>query len=30
LAHPLYRVHHVTLLRQEGVAQVGGPLNVVS
>jgi hypothetical protein len=29
LAHALHGVHHIALLRKEGVAQVGGPLNVV-
>jgi hypothetical protein len=29
-AHALDRVHHVTLLRQEGVTEVGSPLDVVS
>src|ERR1700740_1901987 len=29
LAHALHRVHHVTLLRKEGVTQVGGPLDAV-
>src|SRR5580658_1528131 len=30
LAHSLHRVHHVTLLREEGVTQVGGPLDAVN
>ncbi len=29
LAHPLNGIHHITLLRQKSVAQVGGPLNVI-
>jgi hypothetical protein len=29
LAHALDRAHHIRLLRQESVAQVGCPLNVV-
>ena len=29
LAHALHGIHHIALLRQECVAQVGGPLNVV-
>jgi hypothetical protein len=29
LAHALDRVHHIRLLRQESVPQVGCPLNVV-
>ena len=29
LAHALDGVHHIALLREEGIAQVGGPLNVV-
>src|SRR4029077_16853836 len=29
LAHPLHRVHHVLLLRQECIAQVRRPLNVI-
>ena len=29
LPHHLHRVHHLVLLRQEGVAQLGGPLDVV-
>src|SRR5271156_3873044 len=29
LAHALHRVHHITLLRKEGVTQVSGPLDTV-
>jgi len=29
LAHALHGIHHVALLRQERVAQIGGPLDVV-
>ena len=29
MAHALHRFHHVVLLRQECVAQVGRPLNVI-
>src|SRR6201993_820120 len=29
LAHALHGIHHVALLRQERVAEIGGPLNVV-
>jgi hypothetical protein len=29
LAHALHRVHDVALLREESVAQVGGPLNII-
>jgi hypothetical protein len=28
-SHPLYRFHHVILLNQESVTQLGGPLDVV-
>jgi hypothetical protein len=28
-AHALNRIHHVGLLRQKGVAQIGGPLNIL-
>jgi hypothetical protein len=28
-AHSLYGVHHVALLREKNIAQIGGPLNVV-
>jgi hypothetical protein len=28
-SHALNRIHDVALLRQEGVAQIGGPLNVI-
>ena len=28
-AHPLHGVHHVGLLREEGVAEIGRPLDVV-
>ena len=30
LAHALHRIHNIALLRQEGVAQIDGPLNVVA
>jgi hypothetical protein len=30
LPHALYSVHNVTLLRKEGIAKVGGPLDVIS
>jgi len=30
LAHPLDRTHHVGLLGQKRIAQLGGPLNVVA
>jgi hypothetical protein len=29
LPHALDGVHNVTLLRQESVAEIGGPLNIV-
>jgi hypothetical protein len=29
-AHALHGIHYIALLRQESVAQIGGPLNVVS
>jgi hypothetical protein len=28
--HALHGIHYIALLRQESVAQIGGPLNVVS
>jgi hypothetical protein len=27
--HPLHRAHHIGFLRQEGIAEVGGPSDVV-
>jgi hypothetical protein len=30
LSHTLDRIHNVALLREESVAQIGGPLNVIS
>jgi hypothetical protein len=29
LAHALHGIHHIALLRQKRVAQIGGPLDVV-
>jgi hypothetical protein len=29
LAHALHSLHHVVLLREEGVAKVGRPLNII-
>jgi hypothetical protein len=29
LAHALHGIHHIALLRQERVAQIRGPLNIV-
>jgi hypothetical protein len=28
-AHALHRIHHVALLCQESVAEIGGPLNII-
>jgi hypothetical protein len=28
-AHALSRIHHVALLRKEGIAEISSPLNVV-
>jgi hypothetical protein len=28
LAHALDCIHHIVLLRQKGIAEIGGPLNV--
>ena len=30
VAHPLNRIHHIFLLRQECIAKIGGPLDVIS
>ena len=29
LAHALHRIHHIALLRQKSISQVGGPLDVI-
>jgi hypothetical protein len=29
IAHSLDRIHHVLLLREEGIAEIRGPLNIV-
>jgi hypothetical protein len=29
LAHPLYRIHYIALLRQKRVAEIGRPLDIV-
>jgi hypothetical protein len=29
LAHALYGIHHISLLRQKGITKIGSPLNVI-
>ena len=28
-SHALHRIHHIALLREKGIAEIGGPLNIV-